>query len=94
MLIRGSDAAFILFDMSKESSLSETDYWIKAAKDNAKPTSKSFLIGNKSDLQAKISSEEIIDYATEKNLIFLDISVKGNLKIEFLFELLAKELDF
>ena len=48
--IRGADGAYIVYDISNESSFNHLDYWYNCIKDVAEKDILIYLIGNKSDL--------------------------------------------
>ena len=48
--IRGADGAYIVYDISNESSFNNLDYWYNCIKDSADSDIIIYLIGNKSDL--------------------------------------------
>ena len=67
-------AAFIIYDVSDRKTFQNVPRWLKRI-NNANVTKKFIiLIGNKTDLERKVSKEEGKNYAKENDLLFFEMS--------------------
>ena len=70
--IRGADGAYIVYDISNESSFKNLQYWYNCIKDAADSDITIYLIGNKSDLIYEegraIKKMDAIDFVKKHNL--------------------------
>ena len=92
--LRGASIIFIVYDINKESSLIDAQSWITFIRNNWQGKSKLILIGNKIDLERKISFENGSEFAKKENLIFFETSAKSNENIYNMFYSAISELDF
>ena len=91
--LRGASLIFIVYDINKESSLNDVENWINFVKNNCN-NPKMILIGNKSDLERKITYENGCDFAKKNNLIFFETSAKTNHNISNMFYSSISQLSF
>jgi small GTP-binding protein len=81
--IRGADGAYIVYDISNESSFNHLNYWYNCIKDAADNDIIIFLIGNKSDLIYEegrdVKKKDAIDFANKYKLQgYAECSAKNN----------------
>ena len=90
--IRGADGAYIVYDISNESSFKNLQYWYNCIKDAADSDITIYLIGNKSDLIYEegraIKKMDAIDFVKKHNLQgYSECSAKNNENIQETFKL-------
>ena len=90
--IRGADGAYIVYDISNESSFMNLDYWYKCIIDAADSDIIIYLIGNKSDLIYEegraVKKMDAIDFVRSHKLQgYSECSAKNNENIEETFKL-------
>ena len=90
--IRGADGAYIVYDISNESSFNNLDYWYNCIKDSADSDIIIYLIGNKSDLIYEegrvVRKMDAIDFVKNHNLQgYAECSAKNNENIQETFKL-------
>jgi small GTP-binding protein len=95
--IRGADGAYIVYDISNESSFTHLNYWYNCLKDAADKDIIIFLIGNKSDLIYEegraVKKKDAIDFVNKNNLQgYAECSAKNNENIKETFEKFYKML--
>ena len=81
--IRGTDGAYIVYDISNENSFNHLNYWYNCIKDAADNDIIIFLIGNKSDLIYEegrdVKKKDAIDFANKYKLQgYAECSAKNN----------------
>ncbi|OMJ91517.1 hypothetical protein SteCoe_5887 [Stentor coeruleus] len=91
---RGSKAAVIVYDITREESFKNVEYWAKHITEYASSDIKVMLIGNKLDLEdkRKVLKKIALDYARSYNMIFFETSCLNATNVETAFVSLAKEL--
>ena len=90
--IRGADGAYIVYDISNESSFRNLKYWYNCIKDAADNDIIIYLIGNKSDLIYEegraVKKMDAIDFVKKYNLQgYSECSAKNNENIQETFKL-------
>ena len=85
---QGSSAVIFVFDLSKESSFKNIDFWLDKYKesenfDNLSPL---FLVGNKCDKERAITKKEIYNYISKNGLIYVETSAKFDVNIDNLLQ--------
>jgi len=90
--IRGADGAYIVYDISNESSFINLKYWYNCIKDAADNDIIIYLIGNKSDLIYEegraVKKMDAIDFVKKYNLQgYSECSAKNNENIQETFKL-------
>ena len=95
--IRGADGAYIVYDISNESSFTHLNYWYNCLKDAADKDIIIFLIGNKSDLIYEegraVKKKDAIDFVNKNKLQgYAECSAKNNENIKETFEKFYKIL--
>lgn len=94
--IRGTFAAFVLFDLTSRLSFENVLNWVECYFKNCKSQYQKnvILIGNKADLvdQRAISKQEAEDFAKANNLIYWETSAKEGNNVEEVFGYVANFL--
>ena len=90
--IRGADGAYIVYDISNESSFNNLKYWYNCIKDAADSDIIIYLIGNKSDLIYEegraVKKMDAIEFVRTYNLQgYSECSAKNNENIQETFKL-------
>ncbi|CBY33817.1 unnamed protein product [Oikopleura dioica] len=92
--IRDSNVGIIVYNVTEEKSFSKIDTWIKDVKDQRGEDVIIFLVGNKTDLEAKrkvdISVAE--KKAAEHNVHFIETSAKSGYNVNALFQRIARAI--
>jgi small GTP-binding protein len=91
--IKTCSAFILVFDLTRPSTFSNIENWIKTIKENTSP--KFFiLVGNKCDLEEKraLDKEVILDYSVKHLFNYLEISAKNNYNIERMFKEVGYQL--
>ena len=80
---QNADGVFLLFDLNNKESFNNINVWINDVKKNTKKSIRRnlFLIGNKIDLERKISKDEVIKLAKEHEMEYFEVSCKINMNI-------------
>ena len=85
---RGAIGALVFFDVSNRESYEEIKDWISRLKENIDGVP-IFLIGNKIDLERKVTYEEAFQFANQENLVaYIETSAKKRINISGTFSLL------
>ena len=89
--IRGADGAYIVYDISNESSFNHLNYWYNCIKDAADKDIVIYLTGNKSDLIYEegraVKKKDAIEFANKYGLQgYEECSAKNNENIKQTFE--------
>ena len=93
--LRNASLIFIVYDIMKESSLSDVENWIKFVKNYIQVNqTKIILIGNKIDLGRKITYEQGSEFAKKENIKFFETSAKTNEGLLNMFYTGISLLDF
>ena len=89
-ILRYSDAAAILYNISNRTSFEKIEYWYKFIREYSNiPV---ILIACKCDLENReISKEEAEEYAKKNNISYIETSAKNNININEAFEKIANE---
>ncbi|MEM3526284.1 MAG: GTP-binding protein, partial [Candidatus Jordarchaeaceae archaeon] len=90
-----ADLAILVFDLTSPESFKNLEKWRREICNSFSNLKSIILVGNKSDLERKISAEECLKYAQEINAVYFETSAKLNKNIEEVFkaavELLIEE---
>ena len=91
---KGTNGVLLVFDITNRDSFNKIDFWLKDLKENADNIDNLFiyLIGNKIDLEDKrqVSFEEAKEYASKKNMPYIEVSAKTGQNIKKLFDEMIK----
>ena len=90
--IRGANGAYIVYDISNESSFKNLDYWYNCIKDAVDEQIIIYLIGNKSDLIYEegrvVKKMDAMEFVKKRNLQgYSECSAKNNENIQETFKL-------
>ncbi len=89
---RDAKGALLCYDINNPVSFQNLDKWLLELEENVGriPT---ILVGNKSDLECKVSQEEAIEYAKAQGLVgFIEVSAKTGEKVDEALQKLAIEI--
>lgn len=90
--LKTCSAFLLVFDLSRKSTFTNIENWIKTIKENTKPKFL-LLIGNKSDIEKReVDKEEIKSYCEKNTLNYIEISAKNNENVEKIFKEVAYQL--
>lgn len=91
---RGAQAAAVVYDVTKEDTLTKAKHWVSELQKNAGSNLVVVLVGNKTDLAEDrvISEEEGQEYATRNNMLFVETSAKTAANTSELFEAVARQI--
>ena len=80
---RSSSVIIIFIDKSSQESFIRSEEYLKEAKDNASENTVFVLLGNKSDLQPVVSTDQGHEAAFNFGALYSDVSAKNNENIEY-----------
>ena len=83
---RGAHGALIIYDITKKNSFEHIDHWLDSLAQHAH-TASIIIVGNKTDLAylRNVSTKTASDYATEKNMMFIETSALTNANVDEAF---------
>jgi small GTP-binding protein len=85
---RGSDGYIIVYDISQRESFKNLDYWLEQVDNYGSKNSSKIIIGNKLDTtyyKREVSIEEAYKYCNNKNIPYIEVSVKNDFQIKNIF---------
>lgn len=82
---RKTAGIILMFDVSKEESFDKLSYWLADIEKFKEPSAKVLLIGNKSDLEKRVSQSKIEQLCDVFKLNYLETSAKLNKNIDQIF---------
>ena len=86
MYFQGAEAAAIVYDVSRPETFEHMNVWMKEIEElRNKPNFVSILIGNKIDLERKVSSEDGSAKAKEYGVTFIETSAKAGDNVDKAF---------
>jgi len=104
MYYRNAQAALVVYDLTKPTSLIKAKHWVAELQRQASPGIVIALVGNKLDLTnegpvsddagdaRKVSTEEAKTYAEEENLLFFETSAKTGYNVTEVFTAIANAI--
>jgi Ras-related protein Rab-6A len=92
--IKDSAVAIVVYDITSRQSFQSVDKWIEDAKNLRDNEVLLVLVGNKSDLkeQRQVSTQEAEEYATQRGIMFFELSARLGNNITYTFNEMAKKL--
>ena len=86
MYFQGAEAAAIVYDVTRPETFEHLDDWMKEIEElRSNPNFVSILIGNKIDLERKVSSEDGEAKAKKYNITFIETSAKEGANVDKAF---------
>ncbi|KAJ6784114.1 hypothetical protein PWT90_08959 [Aphanocladium album] len=105
MYYRNAQAALVVYDITKPTSLIKAKHWVAELQRQASPGIVIALVGNKLDLASessgddddsgdarKVSTEEAKAYAEEESLLFFETSAKTGVNVSEVFTAIANAI--
>ena len=91
---KGSKGAFVVYDITRQTSFLNIDKWIGELKTNGSEDILIILVGNKSDLEDKreVSTDEGEKKAKQYGIAFCETSALQGKNIEYAFNILIDEI--
>lgn len=90
--IRDSSIAVLVYDVSVPSSLEDAIEWHRTVIDQRGNDAICILVGNKVDLEASVSSDEVTKFAHDNSLQTVETSAKTGFNIQRLFKLISESV--
>ncbi|KAJ4858439.1 ras family domain-containing protein [Trichoderma breve] len=94
MYYRNAQAALVVYDITKPTSLVKARHWVAELQRQASPGIVIALVGNKLDLagESNVSTEEAQSYAEEESLLFFETSAKTGHNVTEVFTAIANAI--
>jgi len=90
---RGADALIITYDITSKETFDHVNNWILEARRFIDDDMPIMILGNKCDrTDREITTEQLSDFATDRNLLFAECSAKNATNIDKIFIDLSKKL--
>jgi small GTP-binding protein len=92
MYYKDAKGALLVYDINNHESFKNLDKWVAELEENIGRKVPILLVGNKSDLERKVTKEEALAYAAKHNFLFIEVSAKTGDGVEDAFKKLAVEI--
>jgi small GTP-binding protein len=92
MYYRDAKGALLVYDVTNPESFKNLDKWVAELEENLGRKVPVLLVGNKIDLERKVSREEAVGYAMKNKFQFVECSAKTGEGVEDAFRKLAVEI--
>ena len=94
--VRGASLIFLVYDVTDERSFDAVSTWLNFIKQNldVNAATKLVLVGNKIDLERKVSASKAEAFAKKEGMVCYEVSAKTNQNVVELFYGGVAELDF
>ena len=90
--IRGSDIAVIVYDVSDPHTFDEAIDWHKTVVSECGSNASCVLCGNKNDLEAKVRTEQVNDFAAPLSIPTIETSAKTGQNVSQLFKVVSEAM--
>ena len=91
--VRNGTVYFILFDTKNRTSFNSINYWYNFILENSSNHNFIYLLGNKIDeSDRKIEDSEAIQKSKELNIKYISMSIKKNINIDFLVDMVNNDI--
>ena len=84
--------AILVFDLGDENTLNNVQHWVRQIKNHAGDTIPKILLGNKCDLEIRVTQAAIEEVCKEFGMVYFETSAKINRNIAESFLYIAKEI--
>jgi GTPase SAR1 family protein len=81
----------VVFDRANRQTFEGVEFWMEGVKNQVDQKAIFLLLGNKSDLQPVVSTEEAQDLAEKHGMRYIETSALNNHQISMAFELIIRE---
>ena len=88
--IRDSNVAVIVYDVSSEQSFDEAQFWYQTVLNERGNEAKCVLVGNKNDLESRITHQKVNDFAKARQMTTIETSAKTGQNVSRLFKLVSE----
>ena len=88
---RDAKGAILTYDVNNPVTFKNLDRWVKELEENCGKVPV-LLVGNKLDLERKVTREEGVEYAMKHKFMFMESSAKNGEGVEEMFQKLAVEI--
>lgn len=89
---KASKAAAIVYDITRQKSFENCEYWVKELKNN-EPNCSLILVGNKIDVNPRqVNEDKAREYAEANGMDFIETSAKSDLNVEILFKKIGQNI--
>ena len=89
---KDANGVILLYDLSDKKTFDSLNNWLKEIRNNAPKYCSIIVVGNKADLERKVSNDDAMTFAKNENVSYLEVSAKNGINIELIFEKLSKEM--
>ncbi|XP_056390832.1 ras-related protein Rab-17 isoform X2 [Hyla sarda] len=93
LYFRGANAALLVYDITSKETFNRAQFWLQELQKYVFSGDMVIaLVGNKSDLQADVSSQDAEAFAEQKKLLFMETSAKTGKGVNEVFGEVARNL--
>lgn len=89
---RGAHGIIVVYDVTDNETFTNVKQWLQEIDRYASEGVNKLLVGNKSDLEKKVSFETANEFATQLSIPFLETSAKNATNVEQAFMTMAKQI--
>jgi small GTP-binding protein len=89
LFYRGAKGAILVYDRANPQSFERLDFWLEEVRKGCGEIP-IVLVGNKTDLPAKVAPEQGEQFAKERGMLFVESSAKTGLNVGLAFERLSQ----
>jgi small GTP-binding protein len=90
--IRDSSIAIIVYDVSSAESFAEAKYWHKTVKNERGSDAVCIFVGNKNDLEAKVSQEDVANFTKPLSIPTIETCAKTGQNVTRLFKIVSESV--
>ncbi len=88
----GTQGVILIYDINNKKSFEVLNHWINEIKSNTMNNISLLIVGNKADLERKVSFNELKNFSENKGLNYIEVSAKNGINIDLIFEKISKEM--
>lgn len=87
-----ANGIMLIYNINDRSSFDNLSKWLKDCKANSHELVELFLVGNKVDLERKVSIEEVKTFSKENEIEYKEISALTGINVQVIFENLVRKM--